>query len=412
MGLAGAAGSDISSFERNLREGRSAIGYMHGLTYPGGKPLIGAELDVQQLQEEFHRYLPLLSRPSGRLFKISGKSIQASAVAGAEAWSRAGLHEYSPAPERIGIIVAGSNISPATGYSAYGEFAEQPGLLHPRYALSYMDTNQIGVLSEMFGIRGEGMTVGGASASGNVAILQAARWIQLGIVDVCMVVGAAADLSPLEIQGYINIGAYGGNSFDGAPQKACRPFDRGHEGFILGQTSACLILEGADSAYSRQAEEVAIVAGGAAALDGHSLSDPNEEGQAGTMEEALRSAGLSASSINYINAHGTSTPLGDITELGSIRRVFGEHLEQVRINSTKALTGHCLYAAGVVEAAAVIIQMQGGFLHPQINLEEPVSMEHRFASQKAEAADIRYALSNSYGFGGINTGIIFRKGSC
>ncbi|AZS14166.1 beta-ketoacyl synthase N-terminal-like domain-containing protein [Paenibacillus lutimineralis] len=412
IGVAGAAAVGAATFEQVLREGRSSVGYLTGMAYPNGKPLIGAEAEARELQVGFQRYAPGLSRTAGRLFKISGKSVQASSVAAAEAWQQAGLEERSLNHERIGIIVAGSNISPAVSYSAYKEYGEQPELLHPRYALSYMDTNQIGVLSEMFGICGEGMTVGGASASGNAAILRASQWIQLGLVDVCMVVGAMADLSPLELQGYLNIGAYGGSGFEGAPKQACRPFDRRHEGFILGQTSACLILECASSAADSGAEVLATVIGGAAALDGHSLSNPSEDGQVRTMKEALRRAGLPTSSIDYINAHGTSTPLGDLTELASIRRVFGEHLGRVRINSTKALTGHCLYAAGVVEAASVIIQMKGGFLHPQINLEEPVSREHYFATQKAEAADFTYALSNSYGFGGINTSIIFKKGLC
>lgn len=411
MGVLSAAASGIEAFGRSLKEGRSGIGYLQGLTYPDGQPLIGAELREEGLQESFRRYEGDLSRNAGRLFRISGKSVKASALAGAEAWQQAKLNVSRPEAERIGLIIAGSNISPAVSYAAMVEYGHQLELLHPRYALNYMDTHQLGVLSEMFGIQGEGATVGGASASGNAAVLRAAQLIQLGIVDVCMVIGPLADLSPLELQGFLNIGAYGGRSFHDTPAAACRPFDSRHEGFIFGQASACLILEGADSAQARQVEVLATIAGGAAALDGHSLSDPSEDGQVRTMEQALRTAGIAPSVIDYINAHGTSTPLGDVTELKSISRVFGGQLSHIRLNSTKALTGHCLYAAGVVEAVATILQLQGDFLHPLPSLEDPISREHYFASSLAEPAGFTYGLSNSYGFGGINTSIIIRKGA-
>ncbi|WP_410511167.1 beta-ketoacyl synthase N-terminal-like domain-containing protein [Paenibacillus sp. BR2-3] len=412
IGIISTAGNSAPEFEQSLRDGRSGIGYLEGFTFPDGQPCIGAEVIEERLYDVFRQYDQTLFRRAGRLFKISGKSIKASALAGAEAWLQAGMDRNELSEDRIGIVVAGNNISPAVSYNAMQECRNDLELVHPRYALSYMDTNQLGVLSELFGIKGEGVTVGGASASGNAAILKATQMIQLGIVDACMVIGAMAELSPLELQGFINIGAYGGRSFRDAPGKACRPFDKDHEGFIFGQASCCLILEGADSASARQADVLATVAGGAACLDGHSLSDPNEDGQVRTMEKAIRTAGIHASSIDYINAHGTSTPLGDLTELRSIGRVFGGYLSDVVINSTKAITGHCLYAAGVVEAAATIIQLKAGFLHPQINLDIPVSREHCFAAGKMEPANFTYGLSNSYGFGGINTSVIFKKGEC
>ncbi|MEK4042689.1 beta-ketoacyl synthase N-terminal-like domain-containing protein [Paenibacillus sp. FSL H8-0048] len=411
MGIVSAAASGTEAFSQALRHGRSGIGYLEGLTYADGQPLIGAALPEEGLEPAFLCYKGDLSRNAGRLFRISGKSVKASALAAAQAWQEAKLNITKPEAERIGLLIAGSNISPAISYAAMTACGGQPELLHPRYALNYMDTCQLGVLSEMFGIRGEGATVGGASASGNAAVLRAAQMIQLGIADVCMVIGPLADLSPLELQSFLNIGAYGGRSFHSAPAHACRPFDSRHEGFIFGQAAACLILEGADSAEAREAEVLATIAGGAASLDAHSLSDPNEDGQVRTMELALRTAGLGPSGVDYINAHGTSTPLGDVTELRSIARVFGSHTPGLRLNSTKTLTGHCLYAAGVVEAVATILQMQGEYLHPLPWLEEPVSPNYRFAARQAEPASITCGLSNSYGFGGINTGIIIRKGA-
>lgn len=410
MGIASAAGIGVRQFERALMDGASGIGFLTELALPGGEPLIGAELPEPRLAEALLQHEALLPKTARRVLRGSGKSVRASVLAAAEAWQHAGLDRRPADGERIGLVVAGNNISPAVSFQAMSGYQEAPGLLHPRYALSYMDTNQVGILSELFGIKGEGATVGGASASGNAAILQAARMIQLGAADVCLVVGALAELSPVELQGFVNIGAYGGKSFHAAPKEACRPFDSRHEGFILGEGAACLVLEGADSAAVREARTLSVIAGGASSLDGHSLTEPHEDGQVRTMEQAIRSAGIAVSSIAYINAHGTSTPLGDRTELSSIRRVFGAHLPEVMVNSTKAITGHCLYAAGVVEAVAVVLQMGSGFIHPQINLEEPVSLEHRFAPSVMQRADIGYALSNSYGFGGFNSSLIFKRG--
>ncbi|WP_238651991.1 beta-ketoacyl synthase N-terminal-like domain-containing protein [Paenibacillus piscarius] len=411
MGFLGAAASGAEAFKQFLYDGGSAMGYLQGPVYTDGQPLIGAALKEDGLLENFLQYEGDLCRGARRLFRISGLSVKASALAAAEAWQQAKLNIRKPESQRIGLILAGSNISPAVSYAAMAQYREQPELLHPRYALNYMDTYQLGVLSEMFAIHGEAATAGGASASGNTAVLRAAQLIQLGIADICMVIGPLAELSPLELQAFLNIGAYGGRSFHDNPSAACRPFDSSHEGFIFGQASACLILEGADSAAAREAEVLATIAGGAVTLDGHSLSDPSEDGQVRTMELALHTAGLAPDDIDYINAHGTSTPLGDLTELSSISQVFGSHVRHLRLNSTKALTGHCLYAAGVVEAVATIIQQQGKFLHPLPNLENPVSREPYYASRRAEQASLVCGLSNSYGFGGINTGIIIRKGA-
>ena len=233
--------------------------------------------------------------------------------------------------------------------------------------------------------------------------------LQLGIIDACVIIGAQADLSPLELQGYRNIGAYGGKRFSSEPEKACRPFDKDHEGFIYGQASGCLILETRESAERRGVEALAKIAGGSICLAGNRLSNPSEEAEVRTMREAVARSGIRAEDIEYINTHGTSSPLGDDVEISAITKVFTKHLSEVWINSTKGLTGHCLHSAGIIEAIATIIQMQDGFLHASVNLDNQIDDRCKFCGPKKIDFNVNCALSNSFGFGGINTSIVIRS---
>jgi malonyl-ACP decarboxylase len=274
-----------------------------------------------------------------------------------------------------------------------------------------MDTDHVGTVSEIFKIQGEGFTVGGSSASGNLAIIKGHQLIQLELVEACLVIGALADLSPLELQGFYNVGAMGGKRYRDQPAQACRPFDRDHEGFIYGQAGGCLVLESFASARKRGIPVLAEIVGASLLLDANRLPNPREEGEVRVMEAALAQAKVKPGQIDYLNAHGTSSPLGDETEVKAIKRVFKENLPGLWINSTKGLTGHCLTAAGVIESIAVIIQMQQGFVHPNLNLENPIDSQCRFSRKESNRVSIDISMSNSFGFGGINTCLIFKKGS-
>jgi malonyl-ACP decarboxylase len=226
-----------------------------------------------------------------------------------------------------------------------------------------------------------------------------------------MVVGALTDLPPLEKQAYFNIGAMVGPQ-SGDPKLVCRPFDENHKGFAYGQGSACLILEAESSVTRRKAGVLAELVGYDLKLDANSSSDPREEGQVLAIENALRRAGLKSRDIAYVNAHGTGSPLGDRTELRALRQALGRSFARIWVNATKALTGHCLCAAGVIEAVATVIQMAGNFVHPNINLSRAIDPECRLVGARAETAKIDFALSNSFGFGGFNTSIVLGNANC
>ena len=170
-----------------------------------------------------------------------------------------------------------------------------------------------------------------------------------------------------------------------------------------------MVVESVESARRRGATVLAD-RGYDLKLDGNSLADPREEGEAKVMRNAIRQAGIEPKDISYVNAHATATPAGDEAELHALRRVLGTSFSVPWVNSTKGLTGHCLCAAGVVEAVATIVQMRHGFVHPNVNLKRPIDDDCRFVGVRAESAEIGHALSNSFGFGGFNTSIVLRRG--
>jgi malonyl-ACP decarboxylase len=409
MGTISAIGQNVKDYEQSLRLGRCGIDTLKSRE---GSVTIGAEIAEFSLETQLQQFAELpkdLIQSAYYATKRSSSALQTSLVSALEAWENAQLHSKPISKERLGIVVAGHNLTQQYQYDNYPKFQQTPEYLSPRYPLHFMDTDHVGTLSEIFQILGEGFTVGGASASGNVAIIKGYQLIQLGIVDACLVVGAMADLSPMELQGFYNLGAMGGKYFVDEPKKACRPFDKDHEGFIYGQASACLILESQKSATGRGVQAVAEILGGALVLDGNRLADPSEKSEIRAMESALHQAQIKVNEIDYLNTHGTSSPLGDEIEIKAIRQVFQNHFSRLWINSTKGLTGHCLYSAGVVETIATIIQMQAGFIHPNMNLDHPIDSTARFSGSVSTPAQIETAMSNSFGFGGINSSILLKK---
>ncbi len=412
MGIVSSVGTTISEFTESLRSGKCGINYITESDNPC-TPNLGALIRDFSFEEYLKKYsLTKIENIAKRALKCSRRSnlpIQASIIATLEAWQRSEIVSSNITPDRIGIIVTGNNLTQNIQFNMYPKFKESPEYISPTYALQYLDTDHVGTLSEIFNIHGEGFTIGGASASGNVGIIKGYQSIKSRSLDICIIVGAMADLSPIELQGFYNIGAMGGKKFRYYPKKACRPFDNDHEGFIFGQASACLILESIESAKNRKAPMLAEILGGTIILDGNHLSNPSIDSESRVMELSLNYSKISPDSIDYINTHGSSSPIGDETELHAIKNIFKENLSNIWINSTKCITGHCLYSAGVVETISGIIQMTEGFIHPNINLDNAIDKQFRFSGKKSINENINTFMSNSFGFGGINTSIILKR---
>lgn len=411
MGIISSIGDDISSFSNSLKKGVSGIKKVELSTNSTLSVNVAAKIENFSFSEQLKKLKNIPQEKLEKAKRLGQRApfvIQTSIIVALQAWEAAGLFETELSSQRIGLVIAGQNSTQNYQYNKHLDFVEAPEYLSPRYALEFLETNQVGVLSELFGIQGEGVVVGGASATGNVGLIKGHQLLQLGIVDVCLVVAVVADLSPIDIQGFINIGAMGGKTLNDQPSEACRPFDKKHEGFIYGQASASVVLESSVSAKQRNVSFKAEMLAGVVVLDGNSSANPNQQGEYDAMKLAVEKSGLLITDIDYINSHGSSSPLGDKTEAAAISELLGKHSSEVWINATKGLTGHCLYAAGTVEVIATAIQMNEGFLHPNKNLNQPIIDTLNFCSNEAIKTPIKVAVSNSFGFGGINTSIVLK----
>ncbi|MBT8189976.1 MAG: beta-ketoacyl-ACP synthase II [Bacteroidia bacterium] len=269
-----------------------------------------------------------------------------------------------------------------------------------------------GHISMKYGFRGVNYATVSACASSSHAISTAFDFIRLGRCDVIITGGSEAAITKAGIGGFSSMKALSERNDD--PATASRPFDKDRDGFLLGEGGGCLILEEYEHARNRGARIYAEVIGAGATADAHHMTAPHPEGLGAmeVMNMALDDAGINPEEIDYINVHGTSTPLGDIAETKAIKRVFGEHIYDLNISSTKSMTGHLLGAAGAIEALACITAINRSMVPPTINhhtndpeLDEKIN----FTFNEAQARDINVALSNTFGFGGHNSTVIFRK---
>jgi malonyl-ACP decarboxylase len=269
-----------------------------------------------------------------------------------------------------------------------------------------MDTDLCGLCTEQFGIQGLAYTVGGASASGQVAIIQAIEAIQANRVDVCIAMGALMDISYLECQALRSLGAMGSDRYADQPAMACRPFDKMHDGFIYGESCGVIVIERSDFAMKRQGKPYAKLAGWDMGMDRNRNPNPSYEGEVRVIKRALEKAKLSPEKIDYINPHGTGSVIGDEIEIKAIQDC---QLSHAYINATKSIIGHGLSAAGTVEIIATLLQMKESKLHPTRNLEEPIRVDCNWVKNESIPAVIHNTMNLSMGFGGINTAICMQK---
>ena len=271
-----------------------------------------------------------------------------------------------------------------------------------------------GQISIRFGLGGLSFSVSTACSSSSHAVASAFDQLRLGHADILLTGGADADVTYSGVGGFSSMHALSTNNEH--PETASRPFSKSRDGFVLGEGAACLILEEYEHAKARGAKIYAEMVGEGMTSDAYHMTapDPDGKGAERVMRLAIKDAGLQPEDIDYISTHGTSTPLGDVTELKAIQRVFGDHVYDMNLDSTKSMTGHLIGAAGAVEALACIMALKEGIIPPTINhdpedLDENIDYRINFTFDKAQKRDIRYALSNTFGFGGHNACLLFKK---
>jgi malonyl-ACP decarboxylase len=355
---------------------------------------------IQQL-----RLSETLLKKAKRIRNISNSS-QHGIFCALEAWSDAGLEEAGINLNRVAIIVSGTNLQQATLTAIHEQYRNSLHFINPNYGLNFFDTDIAGVVSELLGIRGESHAIGAASASGNMAIIQAQRLINTGEYEVVIVLAPLMDLSVYELQGLTEIGAMLRINSGMIPDQICRPFDTAHSGFVYGQSAGCIVLESSPHASKRNRVGYGAISGYGTSMDANRNAQPSIEGESRAMLNALRSSSISASQIDYINTHGSASPTGDNTEVAAL---LSSGFESVFANSTKSLIGHALTAAGVIEAIATLLQVKQQFLHPGHNMDNPITDKINWVTNLICPVEIKYAMSNSFGFGGINTSVIIQK---
>ena len=269
-----------------------------------------------------------------------------------------------------------------------------------------------GMISIKYGFRGPNFATVSACASAANAIIDALNYIRLGYADVMVTGGSEAGVAKASIAGFNALQALSTRNDD--PKTASRPFDKERDGFVMGEGSGALILESLEHAQARGATIYAELSGGGLSADAYHITAPHPDGLGATsvMENCLLDAGVSATDIDAINMHGTSTPLGDVAETKALKKVFGEHLYTMNINSTKSMTGHLLGAAGAVEAIASILSIKYGIVPPTINhqtVDENIDPNINLTLNTAQKRNVSMAMSNTFGFGGHNACVLFAK---
>jgi len=331
-----------------------------------------------------------------------------------EAIADSGLDFEKENPDRIGVIWGSGIGGIDTFFDQVKGFVDND--LNPRFNpfLIPMMISDItpGRISMKHGLRGPNYTTVSACASSTNALIDAFNLIRLGKADVIVSGGSEAAINPVGMGGFNAMNALSTRNDD--PMTASRPFEAERDGFVMGEGGAGIILEEYEHAKVRGAKIYAEMVGGGLSADAHHLTAPHPEGLGArnVMANAIDDAGLKPEDIDYVNVHGTSTPLGDIAETKAIQKVFGEHAYHLNISSTKSMTGHLLGAAGAVEAMASIMAIHTGMVPPTINHftdDENLDPKLNFTFHSAQEREVRAALSNTFGFGGHNASVLFKK---
>ncbi|MBI1861791.1 MAG: beta-ketoacyl-ACP synthase II [Deltaproteobacteria bacterium] len=337
--------------------------------------------------------------------------IQFALVASDEALKGSGIDKEKEDLDRIGCCIGVGLGGLAEIQAQHKELMEKgPRRVSPFFIPMVIANLAAGQVSIRYGFRGPNTCITTACSSSSHSIGEAMRLIQRGDVDVMVAGGAEAVICELGVAGFCALRAL--SSRNDEPTRASRPFDKDRDGFVMGEGAAVLILENLEHAQKRGAKILAEIVGYGLNADAYHMTQPspNGEGGANCMRLALKDAKLSADRIGYVNAHGTSTPIGDIMETTAIKSVFRDHAKKLTVSSTKSMTGHLLGAAGAIEAMYCVQALMNQVVPPTINLENPSpECDLNYVANRAQERKLDYALSNSFGFGGTNGCLILKK---
>ncbi len=400
MGVVTSLGKDVETFWNSLLAGKSGISKIESFDVSEYPTQIAAEIhdfnpeDYVERKEarKMDRYVQFAYAASSQALQDSGLKIGETVEA-----------------ERIGVIVG-------SGIGGLGTWEDQfttllqkgPKRVSPFFIPMMIANMGSGDVSIKLGAKGPNTSVVTACATGTHSIGDSYKLIARGDADAMICGGAEATIRPTGLAGFCAMRAMSTRNDD--PSKASRPFDKDRDGFVMGEGAGVFVLESLEHAKARGAHIYAEVVGYGLSADAHHMTDPDPDGAARCMNMALKSAGLKPEDMDYINAHGTSTPAGDKSETTAVKKAFGDHAYKLAVSSTKSMTGHLLGAAGGVEAVICALSLQHQMLAPTINIEnQDEECDLDYVPNTARKADLNVVMSNSFGFGGHNASVILKK---
>lgn len=400
MGSVTALGNDLDTLWNNLIQGKSGVSQIEAFDVSEYTTRIASS--VKDFNPEDY-----MDRKDARRMD---RFVQFAVAAASRALAHSGLNIAEDTdPERVGVMIG-------SGIGGLGTWEDQHSILLEKgpkrvspFFIPMMIANMAsGQVSILFGAKGPNSATVTACATGTHSIGDSYKLIKYGDADVMICGGAEATIRPTGLAGFCSMRAMSTRNDD--PTRASRPFDAERDGFVMGEGSGVLVLESLEHAQKRGAKIYGEVIGYGLSGDAYHLTEPDPKGPERCMKMAIRDADIDPSEIDYINAHGTSTPVGDRSETIAIKRSLGDHAYKVAVSSTKSMTGHLLGAAGGVEAVICGLTLQHGMIAPTINLEHPdPECDLDYVPNEARQADVRIAMSNSFGFGGHNATIILKK---
>lgn len=399
------AADTLAGFDALLRRGRSTL--IPTPLGPKGTATVPAALlhdtDVRQWAAGRAWLEPADAR---RLLRAAGRAtlpVWTACCTALDVVTRAAL---TPAEcRRTAVVVAGNNLALAQHAHIAVAYVDAPETTPAGHLLDCFDTDVLGAVGEVTGCTGEGWQIGGSSAAGTLALIHAARLIRGGHAERCLVVAPVTDLAATDMGAFVRAGAMARLADGDDAAAACRPFDVTRRGFAPAHAAAAVLLEAGERA-PRGRERLGWLLGQGITTDGRRGAGPDPDGQAAAMAAAMDQARLPVTAVDYVSAHATGSVAGDGSEAIAIHRVLGGTGAGPLVNATKAITGHSLAAAGLVESIATLLQLRGGYCHATANLDTPLEPALRHVTGTARAATLRVAVKNSFAFGGLNASLV------
>ncbi|WP_447974008.1 beta-ketoacyl-ACP synthase II [Nitrospira sp. Kam-Ns4a] len=406
VGVVSPIGIGVDQFWKSALEGRSGISAIRSFSeFP-------IEAYRSRVAGQVLDFTPTQYLDSTQAERVD-RYAQFALVAVKEAMADAGLRLDREDPHRVGVIVGAGMGGMVMGEREITQLyhTQKPHRVHPNFIPTITLNSASGIVAVATGARGLNLTISTACSSSAHALGQALTSIRSGQADVVITAGADASITPLVFAGFCSLRALS-TRFNDRPELASRPFDRARDGFVMGEGAGALILESLAHARRRGARIYAEVAGYGATSEAYHMVIPREDGEevATTIEMALRDAQVPPSQVDYVNAHATSTPIGDAVEVRALRRVFQARADDLVVNATKSMIGHTLGAAGAIGGIVCALTLSTGLVHPTINYEDPdPACALPGISSKTQERRLRVALLNAFGFGSNNAAVVFKQ---